>query len=69
MKKFWMVLGEHSSSCSYRHPSEESAKAEAERLARVNKGEAFIVLAATDAVRVTDTRWVKLGAADEELPF
>lgn len=69
MKKFWMVMGERSSSCSFRHPTEQAAKAEAERLARLNKGEAFIVLEATDAVCITDTRWVKLGVADEEIPF
>lgn len=41
---FWFVWNPQRRAPSYKHPSKESAKTEAERLARLNPGEEFIVL-------------------------
>jgi hypothetical protein len=53
--KFWMVLGSGPSRC--RHPSKESAKNEAERLARLNPGSEFVVLEAIATVVKQDVQW------------
>jgi hypothetical protein len=44
MEKFWMVWRTDSSASTVQHRSLESAKQEAERLARANPGARFVVL-------------------------
>lgn len=44
MEKFWMVWRDDSSASTVQHPSLQSAKQEAERLARANIGNRFVVL-------------------------
>lgn len=50
--KFWMVWCPAGRQPIYRHSSEESARAEAERLARQNQESEFYVLEATARVKV-----------------
>lgn len=66
---FWLVWSPTGlRSPSFRHGSEESATAEAERLARQHTGRLFVVLEAKSARRVDDM--VRTTFVDEsEIPF
>ncbi len=65
MEKFWMCLVEGSSTSSYKHSTEHSAKTEAERLSRQLDKKVFI-LEATNYVEVQKpVVWKKT----QELPF
>jgi hypothetical protein len=55
MKKFWMVLG--AGTPVYRHPTEKSARTEAERLAGIHPGATFTVLEAISSVQVGGVVW------------
>lgn len=52
MKPFWMVYGVGQRGPTYQHDSEGSALREAERLAESSPGTTFVVMEATEAVRV-----------------
>ena len=69
--KFWMVLG--SGEPTLRHPSRQSAKREAERLARANPGEEFVVLEAVATVAKCDLVWTQNdrdeSETDDDVPF
>lgn len=52
MKPFWMVYGVGGRGPSYRHDTEGSAIREAERLAERSPGTTFVVLEATQAIRM-----------------
>lgn len=52
MKPFWMVYGLGQRGPTYSHDTETSALREAERLAEIGPGTTFVVLEATEAVRV-----------------
>ena len=52
MKPFWMVYGLGQRGPTFQHETEASALREAERLAEVSPGTTFVVLEATEAVRV-----------------
>lgn len=78
--KFFFVWNPNRRSPSYKHATAQSATAEAERLARANRGESFIVLESLATVRVPDVVWelhrepeegASDGASDDEdeLPF
>lgn len=54
-KKFWMVLG--LGTPVYRHDSEDSARAEAERLAENCPGSEFVVLESIASVRKSSVQW------------
>lgn len=47
--KFWMVYGVGQRGSTYQHPSKALAQLEAQRLASLHPGIAFVVLAAVDA--------------------
>lgn len=68
-RKFWMVLGEGTP--TYRHPSQESAEREAERLARMVPGQSFVVLEAVSSVCKSDVDWKILVDPDprKDVPF
>lgn len=53
--KFWMVLG--TGTPTYRHHSADSARNEAERLARQFPGETFVVLESIASVCKSDVQW------------
>jgi len=65
-RKFWMVLG--SGTPTYKHANEESANAEAERLALQNRNTAFYVLSAVGKVVVSNVRW-DAAIEDDNIPF
>lgn len=69
LDKFWMVLG--SGTPTYRHSSAMVAKAEAERLARINPGQSFTVLESLATVCKTDITWQPHGTDDTPtaIPF
>lgn len=68
---FWMVKGRGPT--TYQHDTLDSAKREAERLARMNPGETFTVLQAVGAVVKQDVQWTGFGQSinDEQpvVPF
>lgn len=69
--RFWMVLG--SGTPTVRHPSKQSAKNEAERLARQNPGEEFVVLESLATVCVAEMQWqlndVDGSVTSSDVPF
>lgn len=52
MDAFWLIWNPRGRDPNYRHASEDSARLEAERLARACPGDVFVVLKAEYAVRV-----------------
>lgn len=67
-KQFWLVWNPQSPSPPmHRHSTLDSATTEAERLARLHKGERFYVLEATHARVVDSMQRITLG--EEVLPF
>lgn len=56
--KFWMVLGEAGGPPRYRHDTEESARTEAERLARTHGG-TFHVLECKASCTHNDVDWLE----------
>jgi len=63
--KFWMVLG--CGTPTMRHPSKQSAKHEAERLARISPGDEFVVLESLATVVKSDIVW-ELNDNDGSVP-
>jgi hypothetical protein len=53
-KSFWIVWNETSKEVRFRHETEDSANAEARRLASLHKGVRFVVFCATGAAIVRD---------------
>lgn len=67
---FWMVLGRGTP--TYRHDSFDSAKNEAERLARLSPGCEFFVLRAIGKVVKEELKWeyyTKPNQSNDEVPF
>ena len=62
--KFWMVWCQSRGGPIYKHGSKAAARAEAERLSRQNPGQAFIVLAAVDAV-ISPIKAARHGETDQ----
>ncbi len=72
--QFWCVWREGGGSPTVQQPSFEKAKREAQRLARANPGQQFVVLAAAIAFVKDDVREVRFvddGAfdLDDKVPF
>ncbi|MGD9862542.1 MAG: hypothetical protein AB7S99_04950 [Pseudodonghicola sp.] len=67
--QFWMVKGDGPT--TYRHDSQASAEAEAQRLARLNPGQIFFVMEAVAAHRHIAVERISLRGRvdDEEIPF
>lgn len=65
-EKFWMVWNINGQAPTYMHPSEQNARLEAERLARANKGQRFVVLESKAMVFHNDVHWRE---CKERLPF
>jgi hypothetical protein len=67
-RTFWMVLGEGRP--NYRHTTIESARAEAERLARQHPEREFFVLESVAMVKKTNVQWENCHQDfDEQMPF
>lgn len=67
---FWFVWNVNGGAPSCMHASPESAITEAQRLARLNRGETFVVLQTLCAFRTVDLERIDMrpGPADE-IPF
>lgn len=71
---FWMVWSPQGRAPTHRHLSARSAKDEAERLASLNPGTEFIVLASVGTCVKREVQWTAhvepYGAGpDDDLPF
>lgn len=67
---FWMVWNPQSRAPTLKHSTEESANAEADRLARKVPGERFYVLQAKRFVEKSDLVRVELQpVSDDDIPF
>lgn len=69
MKQFWMVWNIGGNPPRVQHGYEHVAISEAERLARANPGETFVVLEATHARKVSDMHSLDLRQASDDIPF
>lgn len=72
MKQFWMVWNQGGNAPRYKHETEALAIGEAERLARMNPSDTFIVLEATHVRRVDNMQRADLRSNDPEtddIPF
>jgi hypothetical protein len=67
-KSFWLVWNPQGSNPRYQHETEQSAISEAERLAKVNPGETFVVLESVCARRTDNLIRIDL-RRDAEIPF
>lgn len=67
-KSFWLVWNPQGSNPRHQHQSEQSAITEAERLARGNPGQTFVVLESICARRTDNLIRIDL-RPDAEIPF
>lgn len=65
-REFFFVWRPNGRSPTYRHPDLQSARLEAERLARLHKGEIFVVLRSIGEVCAHDVQWTQHADA---IPF
>lgn len=70
-ERYWLVWNPQTARTSFKHPTEHSATTEAERLARLNPGEMFVVLTPVSARKVDDMQIIKFGPTppSSEPPF
>lgn len=69
---YWLVWREGGHAPVHRHPSEASARIEAERLARCHRGQRFVVLSSVASVVISDVNWVELQSnsiEEDGIPF
>lgn len=69
---FWMVWNERGDAPRVKHSTKVSAQREAERLARLNRGQSFIVLESVQACISNDVLVVDMRPADSrsnDIPF
>jgi hypothetical protein len=64
---FYLVWREHGGIPTYKHPTAESAKQEAERLARQFSGMKFHVLACFGTVQLQYMQWTEMSI--DRIPF
>lgn len=71
-KPFYLVWSPQTKYTNHRHPDYKSAKAEALRLARLNPGREFFILATHARIVKTDVQVDEWGMAElftDEIPF
>ena len=68
LKTFWLVWNPHGHAPTFKHYSLRSAEEEAERLARLNPEEVFIVLQSMYARCVSNMRRINFDV-DADIPF
>jgi hypothetical protein len=66
LEPYWLVHG--AGPTHYRHQTKLSAIHEAERLARQNPGQAFVVLEAVEAIRLVEFERLTFGEPSEPEP-
>lgn len=64
-----MVWRKSTRDISYEHTTIASAKAEAERIARIHAGGEVYVLKQIAVVKLNDVQWEKLDTEDPDIPF
>jgi hypothetical protein len=64
-RAFWLVWNEQGHIPTHKHPTEDSARTEAERLARANPGQQFHVLQLLGSCTFTGVDW----SDQDEMPF
>jgi hypothetical protein len=69
MEPFWFVWNPRGRAPTYAHTTRQSAVTEAERLARANPGQPFVVLQAIGEVCVDDLHWQKVQNFNDDIPF
>lgn len=72
MKVFWVVWNPEAGNPTFRHPSYESARTEAKRLARENPDTQFFVLKSVGCAQRETVAWVGLHDNDpygDGIPF
>jgi hypothetical protein len=69
--EFWMVWREFGGTPTYKHPNEDSARREAERLARMTPGVRFYILREADSVvmPLPPVEWASGASAPDEPVF
>lgn len=67
--KFWLVWNPAGRNPSYRHHVRSAAESEAERLARLNPGQIFVVLEALCAKRALPVETIALTDSSDDFPF
>lgn len=67
MTEFWLVWNPRGGAPTHQHPTLHQARAEAERLARMNPGQDFFVLATVGRAKKVDVEWMELNV--EAAPF
>ena len=68
--KFWFVWnGNGLTPPKFKHTSESSAREEAARLARLNRGHTFVVLESKASVQSTDVQWWEYDWGPQQIPF
>lgn len=67
LEPYWLVHG--AGPTNYRHESKASAVREAERLARENPRQAFVVLEAVEAIRLVEFERLTFGEPVEPEPM
>jgi hypothetical protein len=65
---FWVVWNERGGSPTVKHNTFDSARKEAERLARVHAGQSFHVLQLCGSMVKTDVHWIDANV-DDGIPF
>lgn len=68
MNPFWLVWNPQGGSPTFKHPTFDSAKAEAERLAKLHPNQSFYVLGTCGLARKVESLWTDI-AAFSDLPF
>ena len=69
MESKYMVWRKSTRDISYEHATIESAKAEAERIARIHAGGEVYILKQIAVVKTSDVHWERLDAEDPDIPF
>lgn len=68
-EKFWLIWNERHGPPTVKQLDRHGAKAEAERLAKLHRGETFHVLELLGSVTVSDVHWDVADRNDDGIPF
>lgn len=69
MESKYMIWRRGTKQISYEHPTIDSAKSEAEKIARLSSGQEVYVLKQVAVVKLNDVQWEKLDTEDPDIPF
>jgi hypothetical protein len=66
---YWLVWREGGEAPTYRHPDEDSATTEAERLSKLNPGKPFVVLCPVSRITAESLKVENFDPTDDGIPF